>query len=198
MTTLPTRRLGADGPEVSAIGLGFMSFRTSAGPADEKQATDLVGAAIDLGVTLFDTADVYGPEFSEQLLGRAVRGRRDSLVIATKFGNALDRDINPDAQALDGRPEYVRSAIDGSLRRLGIDHVDLYYRHRVDPQVTHRGDGRGAGRTGHRRQDPAHRPVRTRPADPASRACRAPDRRGAERMVHLHKGYRERHRPGRP
>lgn len=135
MTTLPTRRLGADGPEVSAIGLGFMSFRTSAGPADEKQATDLVDAAIDLGVTLFDTADVYGPEFSEQLLGRAVRGRRDSLVIATKFGNALDRDTNPNARALDGRPEYVRSAIDGSLRRLGIDHVDLYYQHRVDPQV---------------------------------------------------------------
>lgn len=135
MTTLPTRRLGADGPEVSAIGLGFMSFRTSAGPADEKQATDLVDAAIDLGVTLFDTADVYGPEFSEQLLGRAIRGRRDSLVIATKFGNALDRDTNPDARALDGRPEYVRSAIDGSLRRLGIDHVDLYYQHRVDPQV---------------------------------------------------------------
>lgn len=135
MTTLPTRRLGADGPEVSAIGLGFMSFRTSAGPADEKQATDLVDAAIDLGVTLFDTADVYGPEFSEQLLGRAIRRRRDSLVIATKFGNALDRDTNPDARALDGRPEYVRSAIDGSLRRLGIDHVDLYYQHRVDPQV---------------------------------------------------------------
>lgn len=135
MTTLPTRKLGTDGPEVSAIGLGFMSFRTSAGPADEKQATELVDAAIDLGVTLFDTADVYGPEFSEQLLGRAIRGRRDSLVIATKFGNALDRDTNPDARALDGRPEYVRSAIEGSLRRLGIDHVDLYYQHRVDPQV---------------------------------------------------------------
>lgn len=135
MTTLPTRKLGTDGLEVSAIGLGFMSFRTSAGPADEKQATELVDAAIDLGVTLFDTADVYGPEFSEQLLGRAIRGRRDSLVIATKFGNALDRDTNPDARALDGRPEYVRSAIEGSLRRLGIDHVDLYYQHRVDPQV---------------------------------------------------------------
>lgn len=139
MTTTPLsgerRRLGTDGPEVSAIGLGFMSFRTSAGPTDEKQATELVDAAIDLGVTLFDTADVYGPEFSEQLLGRAIRGRRDSLVIATKFGNALDRETNPDARALDGRPEYVRSAIDASLRRLGIDHVDLYYQHRVDPQV---------------------------------------------------------------
>jgi aryl-alcohol dehydrogenase-like predicted oxidoreductase len=139
MTTTPLsadlRRLGTDGPEVSAIGLGFMSFRTSADAADEKQAKDIVDAAIDLGVTLFDTADVYGPEFSEVLLGRAIRGRRDSLVIATKFGNALDRDTNPDARRLDGRPEYIRTAIEGSLRRLGIDHVDLYYQHRVDPQV---------------------------------------------------------------
>ncbi|KWX22894.1 aldo/keto reductase [Mycolicibacterium wolinskyi] len=129
------RQLGANGPVVSPIGLGFMSFRTGAGPEDEKQAKELVDTAIDLGVTLFDTADVYGPEFSEILLGKAIRGRRDSLVIATKFGNALDRDTNPDARALDGRPEYVRTAIEGSLRRLGIDHVDLYYQHRVDPEV---------------------------------------------------------------
>ncbi|QRY49509.1 aldo/keto reductase [Mycolicibacterium septicum] len=139
MTEAPTpiehRRLGAGGPDVSAIGLGFMSFRTSAGADDEKQATELVAQAIDLGVTLFDTADVYGPEFSEILLGKAIRGRRDALTIATKFGNALDRDTNPDARALDGRPEYVRTAIEGSLRRLGVDHVDLYYQHRVDPEV---------------------------------------------------------------
>lgn len=129
------RKLGSTGPEVSAIGLGFMSFRTSAGAEDERQATELVAEAIDLGVTLFDTADVYGPEFSEFLLGKAIRGRRDGLTIATKFGNALDRDTNPDARALDGRPEYVRTAIEGSLRRLGVDHVDLYYQHRVDPEV---------------------------------------------------------------
>ncbi|MGV9796899.1 aldo/keto reductase [Mycobacterium sp. NPDC003449] len=127
------RRLGANGPEVSAIGLGFMSFRASAGPDDEKQAKTLVDTAVDLGVTFFDTADIYGPEFSEILLGKAIRGRRDSLTIATKFGNTLDRDSNP--RALDGRPEYVRSAIEGSLRRLGIDHVDLYYQHRIDPEV---------------------------------------------------------------
>lgn len=135
MTATPTRRLGIDGPEVSAIGLGFMSFRTGAGPDDEKQAKDIVDAAIDLGITLFDTADIYGPEFSEILLGKAIEGRRDALTIATKFGNRLDRDSNPDGRALDGRPEYVRSAIEGSLRRLGVDHVDLYYQHRVDPQV---------------------------------------------------------------
>lgn len=133
--TTAIRRIGAGGPEVSAIGLGFMSFRTSADADDEKRARDLVDAAIDLGVTLFDTADVYGPEISEILLGRAIRGRRDALTIATKFGNALDRDTNPNARPLDGRPEYVRSAIEGSLRRLGIDHVDLYYLHRVDPTV---------------------------------------------------------------
>lgn len=133
MTALPTRRLGTDGPEVAAIGLGFMSFRTSADAAEHKRATELVDAAIDLGVTLFDTADIYGPEFSELLLGRAIRGRRDALTIATKFGNTLDRNTNP--RSLDGRPEYVRSAIEGSLRRLGVDHVDLYYLHRVDPQV---------------------------------------------------------------
>ncbi|MET0901305.1 MAG: aldo/keto reductase [Mycobacterium sp.] len=133
MTVLPTRRLGAQGLEVAAIGLGFMSFRTSADAADEKQATELVDAAIDLGVTLFDTADIYGPEFSEILLGRAIRGRRDALTIATKFGNTLDRDTNP--RSLDGRPEYIRTAIEGSLRRLDVDHVDLYYLHRVDPEV---------------------------------------------------------------
>jgi aryl-alcohol dehydrogenase-like predicted oxidoreductase len=110
-----------------------MSFRTGAGPDDEKRATALLDEAIELGVTLFDTADVYGPEFSELLLGRAIRGRRDALTIATKFGNVLDRETNP--RPLDGRPEYVRSAIEGSLRRLDVDHVDLYYLHRVDPDV---------------------------------------------------------------
>lgn len=128
-----TRRIGSEGPEVAPIGLGFMSFRTSADADDEKQAEELVGAAIDAGVTLFDTADIYGPEYSEILLGRAIKGRRDGLTIATKFGNTLDRGTNP--RALDGRPEYVRNAIEGSLRRLGVDHVDLYYLHRVDPEV---------------------------------------------------------------
>lgn len=134
-TSLPVRRLGAAGPEVSAIGLGFMSFRTSADAGEEAQARAVVDEAIDSGVTLFDTADIYGPEFSELLLGRAIRGRRDQLTIATKFGNTLDRDLSPDARRLDGRPEYVRGAIEASLRRLGVDHVDLYYLHRVDPQV---------------------------------------------------------------
>jgi len=135
MTRIPRRTLGTSGLEVSALGLGFMSFVHGTDAAEEKAATALVDAALELGVTLFDTADVYGPESSETLLGRAVRGRRDDVVIATKFGNALDRDTNPDGRKLDGRPEYVRSAIDASLRRLGVDVIDLYYLHRRDPRV---------------------------------------------------------------
>jgi len=135
MTITQQRRLGADGPLVSPIGLGFMSFLSSTDEVEERTATALVDEAIELGITLFDTADVYGPEVSEILLGRALRGRRDAVTIATKFGNALDRDTNPHARRLDGRPEYVRTAIEGSLRRLGVDHVDLYYLHRVDPAV---------------------------------------------------------------
>jgi aryl-alcohol dehydrogenase-like predicted oxidoreductase len=134
-TVTRQRRLGTDGPLVSPIGLGFMSFVVSAEAEEESRAVNIVDRAIDLGITFFDTADVYGPEFSEILLGRAIRGRRDSLTIATKFGNALDRDTNPDARKLDARPEYVRSALEASLRRLGTNYVDLYYLHRVDPAV---------------------------------------------------------------
>lgn len=129
------RQLGSGGPLVSALGLGFMSFARSTAADEERLAVDLVSRAVDLGITFFDTADIYGPEISETLLGRAVRGRRDGLTIATKFGNALDRDSNPDSRRFDARPEYVKIAIEASLRRLGTDYVDLYYLHRVDPQV---------------------------------------------------------------
>ncbi|GIF26609.1 aryl-alcohol dehydrogenase-like predicted oxidoreductase [Actinoplanes tereljensis] len=122
-----TRKLGD--LEVSALGLGFMSFVNPPDADEEKQATAVVDEAIELGLTFFDTADVYGPEHSEILLGRAIRGRRDGLVIATKFGNTLDR------TGLDSSPGYIRSAVEASLRRLGTDHIDLYYQHRVDPAV---------------------------------------------------------------
>ncbi|MFT4043507.1 MAG: aldo/keto reductase [Gordonia sp. (in: high G+C Gram-positive bacteria)] len=135
MSITDLRRLGTDGPTVAPIGLGFMSFLSSTDDAEETTARSLVDRAIDLGVTLFDTADVYGPEVSEILLGKALRGRRDKVVLATKFGNALDRVTNPNARPIDGRPEYVRSAIEGSLRRLAVDHIDIYYQHRVDPTV---------------------------------------------------------------
>lgn len=132
--TSTQRRLGAQGPWVSPIGVGFMSFRTGAGPDDEQTANAVVDAALDSGISFFDTADVYGPEHSEILLGRALKGRRDQVTVATKFGNALDRETNPNHR-IDGRPDYVRGAIEGSLRRLDVDHVDLYYLHRVDPTV---------------------------------------------------------------
>ncbi|MEU4841215.1 aldo/keto reductase [Nocardia testacea] len=134
MTDIAKRQLGTGGPWVSPLGVGFMSFRTGAAPEDGRAAHEVVDAALDAGISFFDTADVYGPEHSELLLGRAVRGRRDRVVIATKFGNPLDRATNPHPR-IDGRPEYVRSAIEGSLRRLDVDHVDLYYLHRVDPTV---------------------------------------------------------------
>ncbi|PXW35179.1 UNVERIFIED_CONTAM: aryl-alcohol dehydrogenase-like predicted oxidoreductase [Williamsia faeni] len=134
MTDIKKRQLGANGPWVSPIGVGFMSFRSGAGPDDERAANAVVDAALDSGISFFDTADVYGPEHSEILLGRALKGRREQVTIATKFGNPLDRETNPDHR-IDGRPEYVRGAIDDSLRRLGVDHVDLYYLHRVDPTV---------------------------------------------------------------
>ena len=127
---MKTRRLGS--LEVSAIGLGCMGMSQSYGPADEQESIAPVHRALDLGLNFFDTAEVYGPFHNETLLGRALRGRRDSAVIATKFGwNIEDGKVN----GITSRPERIRAAVDGSLRRLGIDTIDLLYQHRVDPQV---------------------------------------------------------------
>jgi len=116
--------------EVSAIGLGCMGMSEFYGTHDDAQSLDTIHRALDLGVTLLDTADMYGPFTNEQLVGRAIRGRRDSVVVATKFGN----ERNPDGSwvGVNGRPDYVRAACDASLQRLGVDHIDLYYQHRVD------------------------------------------------------------------
>ena len=124
------RRLGA--LEVSAIGLGCMGMSQSYGPADEQESIATIHRAIDLGVTFFDTAEVYGPFHNEELLGRAIRGRRDGLVIATKFGWDIQ---DGKMVGVTSRPERIRAAVDGSLRRLGIDTIDLLYQHRVDPEV---------------------------------------------------------------
>ncbi|MBM7480777.1 aldo/keto reductase [Oerskovia jenensis] len=136
--SLPTRTLGGAAPAgplvVSAIGFGGMSATDAYGPADEREATDTLHAALDAGVTLFDTADVYGHGRNEQLLGRVLRSRRDDVVIASKLG-LPPAGGHPDGRPVDGRPEYVRRAIDASLVRLGTDRLDLYYLHRVDPQV---------------------------------------------------------------
>jgi aryl-alcohol dehydrogenase-like predicted oxidoreductase len=124
------RQLGA--LEVSAIGLGCMGMSQSYGPADEQESLATIHRAIDLGVTLFDTAEVYGPFVNEELLGRALRGRREGLVIATKFGFRIE---NGRMTGVDSHPEHIRQAVDGSLRRLGIGTIDLLYQHRVDRAV---------------------------------------------------------------
>ena len=127
------RKLGRQGLEVSALGLGCMGMSDFYGPTDDVESVATLHRAIELGVTFLDTADMYGPFKNEELLGRALRGRRDEVVLATKFGNRR----SPDGAFLgvSGRPEYVREACDASLRRLGVDHIDLYYQHRVDPSV---------------------------------------------------------------
>ncbi len=127
------RRLGRDGPMVSALGLGCMGMSEFYGPSDEAASQATIERALDLGVNLFDTADMYGAGHNEQLVGRAIRARRDEVVLATKFGNM--RGPNREFLGVNGRPEYVREACDASLRRLGVDHIDLYYQHRVDPAV---------------------------------------------------------------
>ncbi|MBU2270806.1 MAG: aldo/keto reductase [Alphaproteobacteria bacterium] len=131
---MKTRRLGKAGPEVSAIGLGCMGMAAFYGqPSDEGQATAVIHRALDLGVTLFDTAEMYGPHTNEVQLGKALAGRRDRAFVATKFGIGYNADRS--ALTVDGSPANVRRAIEGSLKRLNVDHVDLYYLHRVDPNT---------------------------------------------------------------
>jgi aryl-alcohol dehydrogenase-like predicted oxidoreductase len=130
-TAMPVRHLGPDALAVSAIGLGCMGMSQSYGPADRDESIATIHRALDLGVTFLDTADVYGRGHNEKLVGEAIRGRRDEVVLATKF--SLQWADNQ--MSISGRPEYVHEACDASLRRLGVDHIDLYYQHRVDPNV---------------------------------------------------------------
>jgi aryl-alcohol dehydrogenase-like predicted oxidoreductase len=127
-----TRHLGP--LTVSALGLGCMGMSEFYGPADEAEGIATIHRALDLGVTLLDTADVYGPHTNEILVGKAIKGRRDGVVVATKFGIVRDPSSRM-IRGISGRPEYVREACEGSLRRLGVDTIDLYYQHRVDPQT---------------------------------------------------------------
>jgi aryl-alcohol dehydrogenase-like predicted oxidoreductase len=131
--TMQQRTLGAQGLRVSAIGLGCMGMSEFYGTSDDAQSIDTIHRALDLGVNFIDTADMYGPFTNEQLVGRAIRDRRDQAVLATKFGNVR----GPDGswKGINGRPEYVRQCCDDSLKRLGVEQIDLYYQHRVDPKT---------------------------------------------------------------
>lgn len=132
---MKTRVLGRNGPVVSALGLGCMGMSAFyGGRGDDAALIAVIHRALERGVTLLDTADMYGPHTNEVLVGKAIADRRAQVFLATKFGVRLDAN-DPQARGVDGRPEYVQAACEASLQRLGVDHIDLYYQHRVDPQV---------------------------------------------------------------
>ncbi len=132
---MQTRQLGKNGPQVSAIGLGCMGmtdFYTTG--VDNREATATLHRALELGINLLDTADMYGPHTNEELIGKAIVGKRNHVFLASKFGIVRDP-ANPSARGVNGRPDYIRASIDGTLKRLGVETLDLYYQHRIDPQV---------------------------------------------------------------
>jgi aryl-alcohol dehydrogenase-like predicted oxidoreductase len=131
---METRTLGRPGLKVSTLGLGCMGMSEFYGPRDDAESVATIHAALDAGITFLDTADVYGPYTNEELVGKAIKGRRAGAVLATKFGIVRDPN-NPAARGVSGKPDYVRSSCEGSLKRLGVDVIDLYYQHRVDPDT---------------------------------------------------------------
>jgi len=131
---MQTRILGRSGPTVSALGLGCMGMSEFYGASDDNESIATIHRALDLGINFLDTSDVYGPHTNERLVGRAIADRRDEVVLATKFGIIRDLD-DPTRRGVNGTPAYVRSACEASLQRLGLDHIDLYYQHRVDPDT---------------------------------------------------------------
>ncbi|WIG55666.1 MAG: Oxidoreductase, aldo/keto reductase family [Rhodanobacteraceae bacterium] len=128
------RTLGPEGPEVSAIGLGCMGMSEFYGAHDDAESIRVIHHALEAGLNFLDTADIYGPHTNEVLVGKAIKGRRNGVFLASKFGIVRDPD-DPKKRGVNGRPEYVRAACDASLKRLGVEHIDLYYQHRVDPKT---------------------------------------------------------------